>query len=1392
MLRILLLEDSLLDTELIQAYLTDGGITCSLVRIETRADFHCALETNSFDLILSDYSLPAFNGIAALEMAQATCPDVPFIFVSATLGEELAIETLKSGATDYVLKQRLERLVPAVKRALRETEERVERQRAQAELRKLAGELEQRVEERTAQLAKANQSLREEIAERQRVEESLRRSESTIRSYFELPLIGIAITSSDTNWIEVNHKLCDIFGYEQHELMQKTWIELTHPEDLQADLKLFNQILAGTCEGYSMDKRFIRKDGQVIWASISTRCVRRADGSIDYFVALVEDITERKKREERLRLLESVAVTANDAILITEAEPIDEPGPRIIYVNDAFTRLTGYNPEEVLGKTPRILQGPKSDRTQLDKFRAALKKWQPIVVELINYRKDGSQFWVETSVTPVANAEGWYTHWVAVQRDITDRKLAEDAGRLSDEILQQMPDAVLLTDMEVNIQKWTGKAEEIFGYTAEEAIGKPVHFLLASENRATTSTRIIRKIQETGTFRGEIICCRKDGSEVPIEATAQTLYDRSGNPVGFLSINRDITERKRAEQQREQLIREQGARLEAEVQGLKSAFLAEASTVLASSLDYETTLASVANLAVPFLADWCAVDILEENQSIHRVAIAHLDPAKVELGWELNRRYPENFNAAVGLLPRVLRTGQSALLTRIPDSDIVAAARNAGHLQILREIGLKSCIVVPLLARGRALGAITFATAESGRYYSSDELPLVEDLARRAAIAVDNALLYRSTQQARRIAEETAERTASLQALTAALGEALTPAQVGEVVVNQGLAALKAIAGFIALLSNRDRTLEIVSDFGYPQEIVDTWRRFPITAEVPIADAVKTNKPIFLESREAFVQRYPHLATHYTDNQHNAWVAIPLIVDGRTVGGIGFSFVNAQTFSEEDCAFMQALAQQCAQAIERARAYAAERQARADSEAARSAAEAANRMKDEFLATLSHELRTPLNSMLGWTQLLRTRKFDEAKMSRVLETIDRNTKSLAALIEDILDVSRIMMGKLQLSVAPCQLVSVIESAIETIRPAAEAKTIQIECFLDASDGLVLGDANRLQQVVWNLLSNAIKFTPQGGQVEVRLERVELLTNFPENVLESDNPKSKTRPQDEVRGRQNPKSNYAQIQVTDTGKGISSHFLPYVFERFRQENSSTTRSYGGLGIGLAIVRYLVEQHGGTVQAFSEGEGMGATFTVQLPLWTVRSESPPTSSVQPTVERVANPNAPLGRTLPPEEVSQSTAKGSAEPPDNLCALYGLRVLIVDDEADARELLVTILQHSGAQAIAAASASEVLNLLEQSNADVLVSDIGMPQVDGYTLMRQIRELEAERGGNIPAVALTAYARESDRIAALEAGFQFHLAKPYDPDELVQVVATVAGCRQTSEVRLGEGTSD
>ncbi len=397
-------------------------------------------------------------------------------------------------------------------------------------------------------------------------------------------------------------------------------------------------------------------------------------------------------------------------------------------------------------------------------------------------------------------------------------------------------------------------------------------------------------------------------------------------------------------------------------------------------------------------------------------------------------------------------------------------------------------------------------------------------------------------------------------------------------------------------------------------------------------------------------------------------------------------------------------------------------------QAARTAAEAANRMKDEFLATLSHELRTPLNGMLGWITLLRNRQFDQTTSSRALETIERNTRTLAQLIEDVLDVSRIITGKLHLQARPVELGRVIIAAIDTARPAAEAKEIKLESFLDPTVGLVCGDSNRLQQVVWNLLSNAVKFTPRGGRVEVRLSSV-----------------------DTAKKSEAVASHYAQIRVSDTGMGISADFLPFVFERFRQADSSTTRSYGGLGLGLAIVRHLVELHGGTVQADSPGEGLGATFMVNLPLMTVAVELRETSQVQAT---------------------RSQEAPHKKPP----LLDGLRVLVVDDEADARELLITMLGHYGAEVMAAATVREAFEALAIFKPNVLVSDIGMPEEDGYALIGKIRALDAEQGGRIPAVALTGYASASDRTKALLAGFQIHVPKPIDAVELAVVVGQLA----------------
>jgi signal transduction histidine kinase/ActR/RegA family two-component response regulator len=380
---------------------------------------------------------------------------------------------------------------------------------------------------------------------------------------------------------------------------------------------------------------------------------------------------------------------------------------------------------------------------------------------------------------------------------------------------------------------------------------------------------------------------------------------------------------------------------------------------------------------------------------------------------------------------------------------------------------------------------------------------------------------------------------------------------------------------------------------------------------------------------------------------------------------------------------------------------------------ARREAEAANRMKDEFLAVVSHELRTPLNAMLGWIQLLRSGTVPEARRGRALETIERAAKAQAQLVDDLLDVSRILSGKLLLDTRPVDLGAAVEAAVATSRASAAAKEIRLEVELDPSGEPVVGDEQRLQQVVWNLVSNAIKFTPLGGTVRVRLTR-------------------------------SPTS--ATIAVSDTGEGIEPSMLPYVFERFWQAEGVMNRKHGGLGLGLTIVRHMTELHGGTVRAESPGRGRGATFTVELPL-------PGCGAAQ---GEAAGPSTQRG------------ASASVYP----TSLEGLRVLLVEDEADARDLLVMMLEQFGAQVMAAGSASEALQAMESAVPDVLVSDIAMPVVDGYTLIRRIRALESERGAPIPAVALTAYARGEDRQRALEAGFQVHVPKPVEPEDLASVL--------------------
>ncbi len=453
-----------------------------------------------------------------------------------------------------------------------------------------------------------------------------------------------------------------------------------------------------------------------------------------------------------------------------------------------------------------------------------------------------------------------------------------------------------------------------------------------------------------------------------------------------------------------------------------------------------------------------------------------------------------------------------------------------------------------------------------------------------------------------------------------------------------------------------------------------------------------------------------------------AWSTPIRAVDGRLLGSFVLYFREERLPTEREQRIVEGLGRIAALAIERAKQEQDREELLRRERAARADAERTSRMKDEFLATLSHELRTPLHAILGWSQILARR--GSANLAQGLEVIERNARAQTKIIDDLLDMSRIISGKVRLDVQQVDLAAVARLAVDTVRPSADAKGVRLQAVLDPLAGPVNGDPNRLQQVLWNILTNAVKFTPRGGRVQVLLERV---------------------------------NSHLELRVIDSGQGISPAFLPHVFDRFSQADASNTRQHAGLGLGLAIVKQLVELHGGSVSAASAGLGQGATFCIELPLLSVVGEA---------VERP-------DRRHPAR--SEGAERGPADPAGHFADFSGLKVLVVDDEPDARGLMRRLLEDSGATVLEASSAADALSLLRAARPDVLVSDIGMPGESGYALIRQIRALPPDAGGATPAVALTAYARSEDRMQAILAGFQHHVAKPVEPAELIAMVASL-----------------
>ncbi|MFN6481943.1 MULTISPECIES: PAS domain S-box protein [unclassified Nostoc] len=782
--------------------------------------------------------------------------------------------------------------------------------------------------------------------------------------------------------------------------------------------------------------------------------------------------------------------------------------------------FTGQSPEQYKGWGWVEALHPEDRSAMVEIWKQVFPTRSVAVAEYRVLRHDGEYRYMNIRGVPILDERGEIREWVGMCVDITERKQAEVKLRDSEAcfrlLAENSTDIISRHSVDGILLYVSPACYTVLGYQPEELIGHPSYELVHPDDLVEIARNYPVNADLPDIYTITHRARHQQGHYIWLEATIRAIRDRQTQEIlEMQASSRDITKRKQVEEEQR--------------------FIAEASGILARSLDYETTLVGLARLAVPEIADWCLVDIICDNQSVHRVAAAHANLEKQELVEQL-QNYPPDLAQTKGIA-EVIRTGKSQITHFVSDEQMQGLTHNASHLKILQELNPTSGISVPLIVRGRVLGAMTLVSS-SGRRYNTKSLMLAEELAGRAAIAVENARLYTE-------------------------------------------------------------------------------------------------------------------------------------------------------------------AQQCQQS----------------EQTAREAAENANRIKDEFLAVLSHELRSPLNPILGWAKLLQTKKLDEKTIPQALKTIERNAKLQAQLIEDLLDISRILQGKLSLNIYPVDLTSVISAAMETVRLSAEAKSIEMHISLEPNLGQVLGDSSRLQQIVWNLLSNAVKFTPEGGRVDIRLEQVG----------------SKEIP--------NHSPLYAQIIVSDTGKGIDPDFLPYVFEYFRQENSSTTRKFGGLGLGLAIVRHLVELHGGTVQVESKGEDRGATFTVRLPL------------IQNQLEIKQDSN-------------------NSEPSSNL---NGVKILVVDDDTDTREFIAFLLEQYGANVTAVTSANEALATLAQSLPDILLSDIGMPEVDGCMFMRQLRMLPVEQGGQIRAIALTAYAGEMNAKQVLAAGFQKHLAKPVEPAELVDAIANL-----------------
>jgi PAS domain S-box-containing protein len=998
----------------------------------------------------------------------------------------------------------------------------------------------------------------------------------------------------------------------------------------------------------------VRKDGSQFWASVVITALRDDAGNLRGFSKVTRDITEHKQAEENAQRLlheeaarraaeayaeviqgqrEQLRVTLQsigDGVIATDA------AGRVMLLNPVAEALTGWTNREAAGQPLQRVFHIVSAVTRQEVENPAAKALATghvvgLADDTLLVARDGTERPIDDSAAPIKDEQGRTTGVVLVFQDVTERQRAERELRESEQrfarFMHHLPGLAWIKDLQGRYIYANDAALKAFGTPREALYGTTDRDVFPPETAAQFQANDRRALASGAGEQMIEELRREDGVLHHSVVNKFPMPGPTGEPalVGGMAI--DITDLKRADE--------------------RLRFLAEASKALTSSLDYEATLKSVAELAVPALADWCAVDVLLEDQSMRRVAVVHPEPAKVALGYELLRRYPLRVDMPEGT---VLRTGRSVLHPELTEAHLSAYARDQGHLAVLRGLGLKSTMVVPLSARGRILGAISLVTGESGRRYDSADLALAEELARRAAVAIDNARLFRSAQAALHQKEETLALLDTLQS-NAPVGFAFVDRDFRYVRINAALAAINGRSP----AEHLGRTVAESVPLLWPQ-------LEPLYRRVLDNNEAITDQEITGETAAA-----PGQVRHWTVSYY------PVQFHSEIAGvGILVSDITERKRLEEE------LRRQASELQE------------------------ADRQKNEFLAILAHELRNPLAPIRNALHLLQMPGVGADAVRQAKGMMERQVHHLVRLVDDLLDVSRILRGKIELRKERVELAAVVERAVETAQPVIDAQGHSLTISLPPEPLWLEADPVRLAQVVSNLLNNAAKYTERGGRISLhaRGEGAEVV-----------------------------------VRVEDTGIGIEPEMLPRIFGPFFQVDRSADRSQGGMGVGLALVRKLVEMHGGRAQVSSGGLGRGSEFTVRLPA--------------------------------PVKTRGSDHQGAeAEKPFPAPASPRLRILVVDDHADAAESLAMILRLDGHDVRVAHDGPEALGVAQSHLPHLAFLDIGMPGMDGYELCRRMRAQPALR--EVLLVALTGWGQEEDRRRSREAGFDRHLVKPVEPGSL------------------------